>query len=146
MKTTQFISAALFSAAVIFTSCNPESKVEQANQDVEKAENDLEKAKTDAEVANNEWMTYREQQEQKIKENEASIAAYREMEKDAKYKAKYREKINELEEKNNELRTRIGEDHKNDNKEQWESFKREFSHDMDELGRSLKNIGNDNVK
>jgi len=36
--------------------------------------------------------------------------------------------------------------YKNDGNEKWESFKREFNYDMDELGQSLKDLGENNVK
>ena len=43
------------------------------------------------------------------------------------------------------MKMKIGE-YKMDTKERWESFKREFSHDMEDLGQSLKDIGKDNVQ
>jgi len=36
--------------------------------------------------------------------------------------------------------------YKNDGNEKWESFKREFNYDMDKLGQSLKDLGENNVK
>jgi hypothetical protein len=38
------------------------------------------------------------------------------------------------------------EDYKVDTKEQWESFKTEFSHDMDEMGKAFKDLTVKNVK
>lgn len=153
MKTTQLVPAVILGAATIFSSCNtPEKQVEQASANVEEAtenvqaaQEELKEAKTEEQMANEEWMTYKEEQEAKIRENEDMIAVYREMEKDSKYKAKYRKKIDELEQKNKEMKIRIGE-YKRSTKEKWDAFKREFSHDMEELGSSLKDIGKDNVK
>lgn len=38
------------------------------------------------------------------------------------------------------------EEQKETNYEKLESFKTEFKHDMDELGKSIKDLGKDNVK
>jgi hypothetical protein len=38
------------------------------------------------------------------------------------------------------------ESYKDEGKEKWESFKKEFNHDMDELGKSIKDLFKDNVK
>ena len=37
-------------------------------------------------------------------------------------------------------------DYKATGKEDWESFKKEFNHDMDELGKAFKNFSINNVK
>ena len=38
------------------------------------------------------------------------------------------------------------EDYKADSKENWESFKTEFNHDMDELGNAFRDLTIDNKK
>jgi hypothetical protein len=48
-------------------------------------------------------------------------------------------KISELEMKNNELRLKLF-NYQPNGKHKWEKFKKEFNHDMDELGKSLKNF------
>ena len=53
--------------------------------------------------------------------------------------------VKELEEKNESMKTKM-KDYKEEGKDKWESFKREFNHDMDELGRALKDFGVDNKK
>ena len=58
----------------------------------------------------------------------------------------YENKINELEKKNNELRKKIIVNYKDQGVSKWESFKKEFNHDMEELKASLKNLFKDNVK
>ena len=37
-------------------------------------------------------------------------------------------------------------DYKEEGKEKWETFKTEFTHDMDELGTAFKNLTVKNVK
>ena len=68
------------------------------------------------------------------------------MAKDKKQaKAEYKEKIAKLEQKNTDMKRRM-DDYKSDSQEQWESFQREFNHDMDELGNSLKDLTKNNTK
>ena len=68
------------------------------------------------------------------------------MAKDKKQaKAEYKEKIAKLEQKNTDMKKRMN-DYKSDSQEQWESFQREFNHDMDELGNSLKDLTKNNTK
>jgi hypothetical protein len=44
------------------------------------------------------------------------------------------------------LRKKIIVNYKDQGVNKWESFKKEFNHDIDELGLSLKNLFKDNVK
>ncbi len=54
----------------------------------------------------------------------------------------YKQRIERLEQKIADLKTRMNEYEKNQTG--WESFKREFNHDMDELGSALKDLTVDN--
>lgn len=60
-------------------------------------------------------------------------------------KASYEKQIAVLEEKNSEMKIRMSE-YKEDGGEKWQSFKIEFNHDMDELGKSLKDFTVDNER
>jgi len=51
-------------------------------------------------------------------------------------------KIDALEQKNRDMRNRIAAYEKSQS--DWESFKREFNHDMDELGQAFKDLTVDN--
>jgi len=76
--------------------------------------------------------------EQRVLANETEIANYREREKtDKGFREKYRETIDRLETKNAEMKVKLREA-KDKSKENWEEFKREFNHDMDELGTAIK--------
>ncbi len=91
--------------------------------------------------------SYRKANAERIAANEKSLAELKvkiETEK-ADAKAESKKKLAELEEKNNELKKKLDE-YKYDTKENWESFKSEFGHDMDGLGKSFKDITVDNVK
>jgi len=43
------------------------------------------------------------------------------------------------------MKQKLG-DHKEDGKENWNAFKKEFNHDMDELGNAFKDLTVNNVK
>jgi len=60
-------------------------------------------------------------------------------------RADYEKNLNELEQKNKNLKMKMAE-YQDSGKDNWESFKREFNHDMDELGKSLKNFTDNNKK
>ena len=94
------------------------------------------------------YKKYRTEQEQKIHENEKVIAELKTKKSQVKKEklTNYENKINELEKKNNELRKKIIVNYKDQGVSKWESFKKEFNHDMDELGQSLKNLFKYNLK
>ena len=50
----------------------------------------------------------------------------------------YAKNIENLEERNRDLKTRIGA--YETNQSDWESFKREFNHDMNEVGQALRDL------
>ncbi|MES2514309.1 MAG: hypothetical protein V4580_09190, partial [Bacteroidota bacterium] len=126
-------------AGCLFTNCkdSSEQKVENASENVTDAQKDLDKA--EQEFAE-EWEKFRLESEERIRNNDNEITRYREMEKtDKTFRKNYEEKVNQLEAKNAELKAKMAED-KNSRRENWAEFKREFNHDMDELGAALKDI------
>ena len=56
-----------------------------------------------------------------------------------------KKKIAELNLKNSDMKKKLS-DFKTDSKSQWEAFKTEFNSDMEQLGKSLKNLTVDNEK
>ncbi|MES2762628.1 MAG: peptidase M23 [Bacteroidota bacterium] len=130
-------------AGCLFTNCkdSSEHKVENASENVADAQKDLDKA--EQEFAE-EWEKFRLESEERIRNNDNEIARYREMEKNDKtFRKNYEEKVTQLEARNAELKAKMAED-KNTRRENWAEFKREFNHDMDELGAALKDITKDN--
>lgn len=85
--------------------------------------------------------------EDKIAANEKSISEFnaRIATQKSEAKAEYEAKIAELNEQNVDLKKRIS-DFKTDSKSSWESFKTEFSNDMDKLGTALKSFTINNEK
>jgi hypothetical protein len=143
------------SAGITFSGCNnpPEKKIEEAREDLHESEMKAEKDKLEAENKFEEdYLKYKNEQEERFKENEAEIARYKENSVKLKKseRADYDAKVTNLEERNRNLRTRMDEYDREADKEKrrngWEDFKREFNHDMEELGNAFRDLGKDNEK
>ena len=135
----------LMPLVAIFSGCQTsEKKLDQAQTEAMKANEALDKANKEylADVEN-----YRKERTEMMAKNDQSIedlkAKIANEKKDVK--ADYEKKITELEQKNKDLKAKIN-DYKDNGKEQWESFKQEFNHDMDELGKALKDLTVNNKK
>jgi chromosome segregation ATPase len=90
---------------------------------------------------------YRKEKEEKIEANTKSILEFNERISKEKKEAReeYTAKIAALEQKNSDLKKKM-DDYKADGKESWETFKAEFTHDMDELGKAIVDLQVKNVK
>jgi septal ring factor EnvC (AmiA/AmiB activator) len=151
--TFKLTSIALFIAAVSFTSCqSPTQKTDAADAKVQDAKQDLKEARQDAVAAHTaataeEWQAFKTDVESKMKANETRIAELKaEMKKTGKkMDAAYSKSIDDLEQKNKAMKERL-DTFGNNAQSDWASFKREFSHDMDDLGNALKNLTVDNKK
>lgn len=146
MKKTILILA-IASTVIIATtsSCNSSTeKVEDAAVKVENASEDLAKAK---EEFNLEYNKFKLESDQRTIENDKLIADLKiqksKIKKEAK--AEYDKKIADLETRNSNLKQKLT-DYKEEGKDKWESFKIEFNHDMDELGKALTDFTNSNTK
>jgi chromosome segregation ATPase len=133
--------------ATMFTSCQSSSeKVEEASEDVQDAKEDLQDAKSDAAAENarvaneEEWRMFRSENDVVIRSNETRIAELKaNMKKSEKAADKaYAERINALEQRNKELNDRMS--NYESNQSDWESFKREFKHDMDAIGQGFNDL------
>lgn len=147
---TIFLTATLV-AASIFSGCkSPDQKVETAKDKVEDAKEELKTEVNDANAeatkkANaEEWKVFKADAVLKIKENDAKIA-------DLKIKLKkpgkmldpiYERRIATLEQKNKDLQIKL--DNYEAKQSDWEAFKQEFNHDMDEFGQAFKDLTVDN--
>jgi glutamate synthase domain-containing protein 2 len=139
------IVALVFAVSVAFYGCNsPAQKVENAKDNVDQAKEDLDKANREyqAEIEN-----FRKETAERMAINEQLIAALKVKIANEKYENKvlYNKKIEELEKKNRDMKKRADEFQDN-GQDKWVSFKTEFNHDMDELGRALKDFFTDNKK
>lgn len=152
-KTTQLFAVITLLAAAVFTGCkSPEDKVEAAEDKVENAKDELKEEVKDANAdavkkANaEEWAEFKAKSNEEIKENEKKIAELRvKLKKPGKMLDPiYEKRIASLEEKNRNLKIKL--DAYETNQSDWEAFKAEFKHDMEEFGNAFKSITVDNEK
>lgn len=144
-KSISALIVAVFAAGTILTSCGPSAeRVDAAKAKIETAEVDLIKAKEDYYKEYNE---FKYKSDKQIADNTERIGELRKQSKKIKkeMKEEYERTINNLERKNDVLQSKIIE-FKQYKKEGWQSFKREFSHDMAELSKSITDIGKNNVQ
>jgi len=111
--------------------------VESAKTDLKNAQEDAYKASVKAATAE-QWKEFKTATEAQIKENEAIITNLKVKAKsaNAKMAAEYNVRIDELAAKNAAMKKRM--DDYAGNQTDWETFKSEFSHDMNDLGKALK--------
>ena len=144
MKTKILIPVLLaFAAGSILLSCQQDSEKKSG----EELKDSVETISNADVIADEEYVKFKTEKDVAIRENEKSISEFKERMKkaDEKFKAKYREKVVALEEKNEALKKKMAE-YNDKRKEKWEEFKREFNHDMDELGNAIKDLLKDNTK
>jgi uncharacterized protein YeaO (DUF488 family) len=130
----------LLTAGTVITSCNMGNRQNRTNENIE----DVQQRERIATAE--EWAEFKSESERKIMENEARIQELKKkmMEPGVGLDSLRQNRIDRLEEKNNELRVKIR-TYEHD-KSDWESFKREFKHDMDEIGDAFKDLTIDNKK
>jgi hypothetical protein len=138
---------------ISITSCqSPTEKVDEAKTNVTEAKQDLQQAQKEADsevikIADElQWKMFKDETEVKIKDNEILIKSLKakRSNKDQANDVAYTSQINALELENSNFKDRM---YKYEtNKSDWESFKREFNHDMDELGKALKDFSVNNKK
>jgi hypothetical protein len=154
----------IFMAGILITSCGKKSKQDAKNvkEDVKELNKDLKEGAihTAEEIkiaVTEEWEKFKTASEKTIQNTEDKIKNLRE--RIAKANKNQREKLNRrldsLEQKNinlkdklvvrtNKFKENMVEFNENA-KENQKKFEREFNHDMDELGKSLKDVFKDNV-
>jgi chromosome segregation ATPase len=145
MKNIRLLRTSILLAIVLTTfSCQTSS------EKLENAKTEADKANTNLDEANKEYLAdlekFKKESTAKISENEQSIIAFKARIANSKQEAKadYDKKISDLSQKNRQLKRKLDE-FRLEGKEQWESFKTEFSRDMNELGNAFKDFGNNNV-
>lgn len=144
-KSVLFLTLTAFMAGMVFTGCDRQAeKVDSAKAKLEAAEHELQKAKEDF---NPEYEKFKIEAEKQIEENESLIADLKEQSTKIKREAKaqYETTIADLEKRNEAMKTKIR-NYKNERDEKWEAFKREFNHDVTELGQSIKDLLKNNVE
>jgi hypothetical protein len=136
MKNSILILSTLVTS--IFGCTSSEKKVENAKQDLREAKVELSQEQKDS-VAD--YLLFKKVIDERIAENEVGIEAFKVRLKNSKNKnlAADQKRVDELEQRNINMRKKL-EDYKANGKDNWEAFKTEFNHDMDDLGQALKNL------
>ena len=155
MKKTIFILSVTITlmAGAIFTSCQSsiqkqeaaQDKVQDARQELNAAQEEV-NAEAELVATAEEWKAFRNESELQIKANEVRITELNvKMKKPGEiFDALYEKKIANLELQNKEMRARlVAYEKRNSN---WETFKREFNHDMNAIGQALNDLTVDNKK
>lgn len=143
----------LFSALFLSSCQSSAQKSDAADAKVQDAKQDLQAAEKNATIAAQkqasaeEWAAFKAETEMKIKTNESMIADLKATMKATgkKMDAKYVESVEALEQKNKDLKNRMDAYGANTQSD-WDSFKREFNHDMDALGQAFKDLTVNNKK
>lgn len=140
-------------AGTLFTGCESAAKKSaDANETLKDAKTDLKTAEKDAAAAAQkaadaaDWKQFKIESEGKIMANENLIGQLKEKKKSSgkTLDAAYTKTIEELEQKNKNLKARMEAYEKGQT--EWQSFKTEFNHDMDALGKALADLGVNNKK
>jgi len=138
-----------FMTVTLFIGCQSSSKkVEIAKDNVQVAEENVAEAKQELnEAVKDSIQLFRKESEKRIIANEKSLAEYKVKIATEKKesRARYEKEWAELVKKNNELKMRL-KDFNEESEDKWESFKTEFNHDMDELGKAFKDLTVKNTK
>lgn len=133
------MGALLYAGAITFTGCSsPAHNVEEAEANVADANKDLVKANEEylADIENS-----RRETAERVLANEKSVFEFNERVENKKQAAtmEYKEKVARLEQKNSDMKKKM-DDYKAEGKENWEAFKTQFNHDMEELGQSFQDL------
>lgn len=134
------MSSLLLFCVVGFSGCtSSKENVESAQDDVKKADEALKQATKEYQE---DMKAYRIETQEKIDANNKKIAELRlnAANKKESVRNEHLKGIEELERKNNQMKTKL-DDYRDDGREKWERFKKEFGEDMNELGEALKGFG-----
>ena len=146
-----FLASILLLTVTILSGCQSSAKkVENAEVKVQEAKKDLADSKKDLYTIRLDTISNYEQfkieaekiivtQEKNITEFKARMASEKK-----EINADYNKKLVELENKNSDLKKKLA-DYIDDGQNKWMSFKDEFNHDMDELGKAFKDLTVENI-
>jgi chromosome segregation ATPase len=138
--------ALVFLGGIFFACSKPQEdardKAENAQDQVQESQQDVEDAKIKQDREE-----YRADKLQKIADNEQRIAELKakKAEPGKAFDDLRQKRIEDLEKRNAELKAKLN-NYQETDQTKWEEFKREFNHDMDDFGKSLEDLGKDNVK
>ncbi|MCB9299558.1 MAG: hypothetical protein H6566_02855 [Lewinellaceae bacterium] len=141
------VVATTFIAGIAITGCQSSTQKEEEGTGMMN-DNDTQEGMNPMHEMNNteEWEVFKSESEAKIKDIEIRIAELK-VQMDKKGTALdeiYAKRIDTLEQKVKDLKKKM--ENFDNGQSDWESFKREFNHDMDELGQAFKDLTVNNEK
>jgi predicted small secreted protein len=151
-KSISIVAITVLMAGTILTSCqtsankvkNAEDKLNKEKVDVLEAKQDLDQIRKDSITDYNKFKMESEEKingyEKRIAELKTKIATEKKEDKSA-----YEKQLAQLEKKNSEMKEKLV-NYKEEGQEKWVSFKNEFNHDMDELGKAFNDLTKNNVE
>jgi|LauGreDrversion4_2_1035121.scaffolds.fasta_scaffold913509_2 hypothetical protein len=134
-----------FLTTILLISCaSPSEKVENAKEEVVDANNKLDTAIKNYQADIN---AYKIETASKIAANELAIKNFNsKIENEKKeLRASYLSKIEVLEKKNRDLKNKL-DNYQDDGNDKWRTFKAEFGKEMDDLGKSIKDLASKDNK
>ena len=147
-KLIYVLSVMIFLTGILlfFYGCNSSNTKESVKQETKTETTDLQKVETTRVATAEEWQAFKNDAEQRLVVNEQKIADLKkQLKKPGKlFDKMYENRIAKLEDQNRTLRMKINAYEKEQT--DWEVFKREFNHDMDELGKAINNVFTDDNK
>lgn len=142
--TLAILAIAAGSASTAFGQ-EPNKKAEKARENLKDAKTELVDAKNELKEAKldsvSDYQKFKVESEKTIAEHNASIAKFRARLAAEKKENRiaYEAKLDKLEKRNSDLQLKL-EGYKQKTEENWKAFKSEFSKDMDNLGKSIKDF------
>ena len=150
MKKTIFtLAIAVVISGTILSGCQSSaSKVENAEDNVQEASKSLDEANLNLHEARADSIQkFRNESTEKLINYDKQIIELKAKIVTGKKETKaiYEKRLAAIEKKNNDMKAKLA-NFKDDAVSSWDDFKAEFNHDMDELGKSLKDLTVNNVK
>ncbi|WP_310560486.1 hypothetical protein [Flavobacterium sp.] len=152
-KSILTLTVITFITATILLSCKPKTnevkdaqeKVAVARDNVQDAKDTLAMAKQSA--TEEEWRAFKNSGDSIVRINDRRIAALKLKIKNTgnNIDSAYQKNLYVMEVRNENLKVKM-DAYKNGASNDWQSFKREFKHDTDEIGQALKDLTVDNKK
>jgi PhoPQ-activated pathogenicity-related protein len=142
-KTILTLAITMVMAGASLTSIAQQNKkAAKARKEVADAKKDLREAKIDSAA---DYQRFNTEAQVQIMDNDKKIAELRAQKAsdNKEIKEKYDKQVLALEQKNNNLKTKI-KGSSTTKTDRWTAFKREFTHDINEFGKAFKDIGVNN--
>jgi hypothetical protein len=139
------VLTAIVSLALLSCNNSPKAKEDNLNaakDEVEDAREDLVQTTSDS---INDFNKYKNSIQMKLDENEKVIADLKANSKNMPDQAMYYKQLDDLKLKNLELKAKI-ENYQQGPEQKWELFKVDFNKEMDNLGKSISNAADRNMK